>query len=159
LILWNPQNRDVVLTAMVSSRLDSLPAKTNARPATVLLVEDEILIRAAVAEYLRNLSYTVIEAADATEAIAVFSSGELIDVVLCDIDLPGTMNGLSLARWINQRRSAPPVLLTSGRITRPTRKTATGFVMAKPYRLAELAERLQSILASGDPAGDGTEAG
>jgi DNA-binding response OmpR family regulator len=146
------------MTAMVSSRLDSSPAKTNARPATVLLVEDEILIRAAVAEYLRKLGYMVIEAGDADEAIAVFSAGELIDVVLCDIDLPGTMNGLSLARWINQRHSAPPVLLTSGRIARPARKTAAGFVMAKPYRLAELAERLESILASGDPRAEGTEA-
>jgi len=142
---------------MVSSRPDPSPAQGSSRSAIVLFVEDEILIRAAVAEYLRKLGYIVVEAADATEAMAVFSSGEPIDVVLCDVDLPGTMDGLALARWINRRRSAPPVLLTSGRIARPTRKTPVGFVMAKPYRLAELAACLESMLASGDPAADDTE--
>jgi two-component system, response regulator PdtaR len=142
---------------MVSSRPDPAPAKADGRPPLILFVEDEILIRAAVAEYLRKLGYIVVEAADAAEAMAVFSSGEPIDVVLCDVDLPGTMDGLSLARWISRRPSAPPVLLTSGRIARPTRKTPTGFIMAKPYHLAELAACLESMLASGDPAADDTE--
>ena len=115
----------------------------------VLLVEDEILIRAAVAEYLRKLGYVVVEAGDAAEAIAVFSSDEPIDVVMCDVDLPGTMDGLSLARWIHQRRFAPPVLLTSGRgIARSIGgKPADNFI-AKPYRLAVLKARLESMLAS-----------
>ena len=142
---------------MVSSRPDPSPAQGSPRSAIVLFVEDEILIRAAVAEYLRKLGYIVVEAADAAEAMAVFSSGEPIDVVLCDVDLPGTMDGLALARWINRRRSAPPVLLTSGRIARPTRKTPAGFIMAKPYRLAELAACLELMLASGDSAADNTE--
>jgi len=83
---------------MASSRADPSVARDNARAAIVLVVEDEILIRAPVAEYLRRLRYTVVEAADAAEAIAVFVSGELIDVVICDVDMPGTMDGLGLAR-------------------------------------------------------------
>jgi CheY-like chemotaxis protein len=120
------------------------------------MVEDEVLIRAAVAEYLRKSGYTVVEAADAAEAIAVFSSGEPIDVVLCDVDLPGTMDGLSLARWINRRRSAPPVLLTSGRgIALPAGKKPADFFIAKPYRLGALAERLKLMLASRCSKADG----
>jgi CheY-like chemotaxis protein len=142
---------------MVAPRLDSSPENDTVRPATVLMVEDEILIRVAVTEYLRKLGYTVVEAADATEAIAVFSSGEPIDAVLCDVDLPGAMDGLSLIRWIHGLHSVPPVLLTSGRIARPTRKTPDGFIMAKPYRLAELAACLESMLASGNAAADDTE--
>jgi DNA-binding response OmpR family regulator len=119
-----------------------------------LLVEDEILIRAAVAEYLRKLGYIVVEAADAAEAIAVFSSGEPIDVVLCDIDLPGTMDGLGLTRWINRRRSAPPVLLTSGRgiPVFSGRKAADAFI-AKPFRLAALGARIEAMLAIKDKGG------
>jgi CheY-like chemotaxis protein len=63
---------------MTSSRPSPSLARGDARAAIVLVVEDEILIRAAVAEYLRRLRYTVVEAADAAEAIAVFVSGELI---------------------------------------------------------------------------------
>jgi len=125
----------------------------------VLLVEDEILIRAAVAEYLRKLGYVVVEAADAAEAIAVFSSGEPVDVAMCDVDLPGTMNGLSLARWINRRRPALPVLLTSGRgIARSTSERPADYFIAKPYRLAALKARLESMLASRRlPADDASE--
>jgi CheY-like chemotaxis protein len=134
---------------MTSSRPSPSLARGDARASIVLVVEDEILIRAAVAEYLRRLRYTVVEAADGAEAIAVFVSGELIDVVICDVDLPGTMDGLSLARWINRRRSAPPVLLTSGRgIARSARRNPAEFFIAKPYRLWELAERLELTLAS-----------
>jgi CheY-like chemotaxis protein len=120
-----------------------------------LVVEDEILIRVAVAEYPRRLGYRVVEAADATEAIAVFASGEPIDVVLCDVDLPGPMDGLNLTRWINGRRSPPPVLLTSGRgIALSARKKPTELFIAKPYRLRQLAERLELTLASRASATD-----
>jgi two-component system, response regulator PdtaR len=126
----------------------------------VLLVEDEILIRAAVAEYLRKLGYVVIEAGDAAEAIAVFSSHEPIDAVMCDVDLPGTMDGVSLARWIHRRRFAPPVLLTSGRgIARSAGgEEPTDYFIAKPYRLSALKARLESMLASRhSPADDTSE--
>jgi CheY-like chemotaxis protein len=137
---------------MVSPRPDPSPIQDNVRQPVILIVEDEILIRVAVAEYLRRAGYRVVEAADAAEAIAVFSSGELIDVVLCDVDLPGTMDGLSLARWIKRRPSAPPVLLTSGRGLGLSARTE--FFIAKPYRLQELARHLELTLASGVPATD-----
>lgn len=136
---------------MVSSRPDPSTVTGDARPTILLVVEDEILIRAAVAEYLRISGYTVVEAADAAEAIAVFVSGEPIDVVMCDVEMPGTMDGLGLARWINRHHSALPVLLTSGRgvALSAGKKPAYSFI-AKPYRLEELAARLELILAAGD---------
>jgi len=125
------------------------------RPTTVLVVEDEILIRVAVAEHLRKSGYTVVEAADAAEAIAVFVAGEPIDVVMCDVDMPGTMDGLGLARWINRHHSALPVLLTSGRgIALSAAKMPADFFIAKPYRLEVLSERLKLRLASRDSAAD-----
>jgi DNA-binding response OmpR family regulator len=121
----------------------------------VLFVEDEILIRAAVAEYLRKRGYIVVEAADATEAIAIFSAGEPIDIVLCDVDLPGAMDGLTLSRWIARRRSTLPVLLTSGRRIRlSAREMPAGSFIPKPYHLRALAERLESMLASEDSRTD-----
>ena len=140
---------------MVSSRPHPSAAEGNARRAIVLVVEDEILIRAAVAEYLRISGYTVVEAADAAEAIAVFVSGEPIDVVMCDVDMPGAMDGLSLARWINRHHSTLPVLITSGRgVALAARERLVNFFISKPYRLEALADRLQSILASRESTRD-----
>ena len=139
---------------MVLSRPDP-SAEDNPHHTTVLVVEDEILIRAAVAEYLRKSGYTVVEAADAAEAIAVFASGEPIDVVICDVDMPGTMDGLGLARWIKQHYCTLPVLLTSGRgIAVPPAERLAPFFVSKPYRLQVLAERLKLMLASRDSAAD-----
>src|SRR6516164_6236020 len=119
---------------MVPSRPRPSATQANARQAVVLVVEDEILIRAAVAEYLRISGYTVVEAADATEAIAVFVSGEPIDVVICDVNMPGTMDGLGLARWIKRHHRTLPVLLTSGRrIALSANKIPADFFIAKPY--------------------------
>jgi len=142
---------------MTSSDRDASPAKDIHR-SIVLIVEDEILVRAAIAEYLRILGYEVVEAADAGEAVAVFASGEPVDVVLCDVDLPGGMDGISLARWISRRHSAPPVLLTSGRgLGCATGGNPDDFFIAKPYRLSELARRLRVILESSNRAGDDSQ--
>jgi len=152
---WNLRRGDLVSAVMVRSRPDPSALQTNTRPTTVLLVEDEIVIRTAVAEYLRISGYTVVEAADAAEAVTLFGAGEPIDLVISDVDLPGTMDGLGLARWIKQHHSASPVLLTSGRsiAVAATQRTAFSFV-AKPYRLEKLAERLKLMLASRDLAAD-----
>jgi CheY-like chemotaxis protein len=60
----------------------------------VLVVEDEILVRLTIADHLRGAGYEVVEAANATEAIAVFASGELVDVVFTDVQMPGAWTGL-----------------------------------------------------------------
>ena len=136
---------------MILSRPDMSASEAKARPTTVLVVEDEILIRAAVAEYLRMSGYTVVEAADAAEAVTLFDAGEPVDVVMSDIDLPGTMDGLGLARWIKKHHSALPVLLTSGHgIAVAAAERPSFCFVAKPYRLEKLAERLNLMLASAD---------
>jgi two-component system, response regulator PdtaR len=133
---------------MAPSRPRPSATQPNARQAVVLVVEDEILIRAAVAEYLRISGYTAVEAADAAEAMAVFVSGEPIDVVMCDVDMPGTMDGLSLARWINHHHGSLPVLLTSGRrVALTAREQLACSFISKPFRLGELAERIRLMLA------------
>jgi CheY-like chemotaxis protein len=141
---------------MVKSRPDPSPAKSNARrPTTVLVVEDEILIRSAVAEYLRKSGYAVVEAADAAEAIGIFACDEPIDVVMCDVDMPGAMDGLGLARWIKEHDYTLPVLLTSGgRIALSASKIPADFFIGKPYRLKVLAKHLKLMLASRDLAAD-----
>jgi CheY-like chemotaxis protein len=110
----------------VSSR-----AEEEARQPVVLVVEDEALIRSAVAEYLRISGNSVVEAANAAEAIAVFAAGVPIDVVFSDIHMPGTMDGFGLARWISHHHPGINVVLTSGNSHRRAAEV-TAFFLPKP---------------------------
>ncbi len=116
------------------------------RQPAVLVVEDEILIRSAVAELLRNAGYRVIEAADAGEAVAIFASGTQIDLVFSDINMPGPMDGIGLVRWIADHHPSIQVILTSAiSHARSAREIGVDF-LRKPYRLTEAARRIGSLL-------------
>ena len=81
---------------------------------TVLVVDDEVLVRLVIADYLRDCGYRVFEAGGPEEAVSVFEAGLKIDVVLTDLELPGRSSGLELARWIRKRHPDVKVILSSG---------------------------------------------
>jgi len=124
-------------------------AEEDARQPVVLVVEDEVLIRSAVAEYLRISGNLVVEAANAAEAISVFAAGVSIDVVFSDIQMPGTMDGLSLARWVHHHHPGIHVVLTSGNADAARAIEIAELFFPKPYRTAELAMRIRLLLAEG----------
>jgi DNA-binding NtrC family response regulator len=135
-----------------------LPARTSAveeahRQPVILVVDDEIMVRTPVAEFLRDAGYRVIEAANAAEAIAVFVAGIAVDLVFTDIRMPGRMDGVGLARWIFEHRPSLPVLLTSSGGPPPSATKATALFLPKPYRLADAVLRIASLLD--DPPRDG----
>ncbi|WP_454714428.1 response regulator [Caulobacter segnis] len=106
---------------------------------TVLVVEDEPLVRMSAAEALRDEGFTVYEAADATEALEVMEDHQEVGVVFTDIDMPG-MSGLELADEIHRRRPTVRCLLTSGR----ARRLAAGDpFLPKPYSLGRLGDAIR----------------
>ena len=123
-------------------------ARDPSRQRTVLIVEDEILVRMTTAESLRDLGFSVIEAANADEAIAVFSTHPNIDVVFTDWRMPGSLDGLGLARWVSEHHPAVNILLTSGNneLTSATEFLPKEAFLRKPYRLDAVAERIRSLL-------------
>ncbi len=126
-------------------------AQETAREKVVLVVEDEILIRSFVAEFLRLAGYKVVEAADAAEAVAIFASGTAIHLVFSDIEMPGAMDGAGLARWIRDCYPGTPVILTSGRGFAGCPGAVAAPFLAKPYRLAEATRRIRSLLENPSP--------
>ena len=80
----------------------------------ILIVDDAIDTRAAVGEFLRTCGYRVFEAADADEALALLNSPLAIEVLLTDVQMPGSMNGIALARWVRITRPRLRVLVLSG---------------------------------------------
>jgi CheY-like chemotaxis protein len=88
--------------------------KPEAPGSTILVVEDEILVRLMIAEELRGQDYNVVEAASADEARSVLQSGVKIDLVLTDIWMPGSIDGAGLVHLIRVERPALKVVLASG---------------------------------------------
>src|SRR4051812_45793079 len=86
-----------------------------AAPAPVILVvEDELLIRMALAEFLEDSGFHVVEAGSAAEAIAIVESNPRIALVFSDVVMPGGMDGFGLAGWLDANRPGLPVMMTSG---------------------------------------------
>lgn len=83
--------------------------------STVLLVEDEPLIRLFVAELLEDSGFKVVEAANSTEALVLLDSGIDIDVLLTDVDMPNGCNGFELARKVHECWPHTEILIMSGR--------------------------------------------
>jgi CheY-like chemotaxis protein len=90
---------------------ESTPQKT---PACILVVEDDVLVRVVIADELRALGFLVIEAATADQALSYFQADVQVDLVLSDIEMPGSMNGLGLIHHLRAQAPHLPTVLISG---------------------------------------------
>ena len=93
----------------VSSQLD--PAR---REKFILVVEDEMLIQIMVSDSLRDAGFNVIEAFNADEAVRILHTGVKIDLMISDVRMPGSMDGLGLLEYSLEMFPTLPVILTSG---------------------------------------------
>lgn len=116
--------------------------------ASILLVEDEVLVRFDTAEQLRATGMVVREAADAEEALAVLESGTKIDLVFTDVRLAGQMDGIALAKTIDARYPGIKVILCSGDDLSGREVKVGHHFFQKPYRISELHERIEELLKS-----------
>ena len=114
--------------------------KSPASGTTVIVVEDEILVRAATARYLREAGCLVFEASSAEECLDLLASERSIDVVFADIRLP-RRSGLDLVRSIKQTHPHVGIVLTTGaKLDEPIPAGVT--LLQKPYGLFEIERRI-----------------
>jgi two-component system, response regulator PdtaR len=113
----------------------------------VLVVEDEALVRVAIADDLRDAGFTVLEAGNADEAIRMLNANPSIRVLFTDIDMPGSMDGLKLSAFVHDRWPPVRIIVTSGK-TRPTAGQIpdAGVFMPKPYTPNRVVEAIRSLL-------------
>lgn len=119
--------------------------KSIGRRLSVLLVDDEPLVRTATAEMIRDLGHDVEEAGGGAEGLARLESELSVDVVITDYMMPG-MDGGALSRRIAHTRPGLPVLLITG-YTGPTDDVLHLPRLAKPFGQAEIAEALGDLFA------------
>jgi DNA-binding NtrC family response regulator len=117
----------------------------------ILLVEDDILIRMSIAQYLRDCGYKVIEAANANEAMAVLLHEEtFIDVVFSAVDMRSFMDGFGTSKWLRERRPGLEVILaaTVPRAVAAANKLCDDGPLSKPYEPEAVHDRIRRLLAS-----------
>jgi len=129
---------------MSSTEIEGAP------PRIILIVEDEVLIRLVIADYLRHCGYRVVEAASAEEAKLVLEEGDLdVELVLSDVEMPGSMDGFGLARWVRENRPGIDVILAGT----PSRAAAAagslcdaGPNLTKPYEPQTVVDRIRNLM-------------
>jgi CheY-like chemotaxis protein len=116
-------------------------------PITVLVVEDEPLIRLDITEQLQEEGYEVLEAANASEAIALLERIDRIRLIFTDIDMPGGMDGLKLAAAVRHRWPPVQIVITSGHRMVDIADMPDGSVFfRKPYHHRIVAESMRELL-------------
>ena len=112
----------------------------------VLVVEDEFLIRMHAAEMIQEGGFEVVEASNADEAVAILEARLDIAVVFTDIQMPGSMDGLKLARAVRDRWPPIHIVATSGLVdVRTGDLPAGGRFLAKPYSPVQIIRALREL--------------
>jgi PAS domain S-box-containing protein len=130
---------------------DGLPASRG--DETVLIVDDEAMVRTLTTRILGGLGYRVLEAADGPAALALLATGERVDLLITDVVLPGGMNGPQLARAARQHRPGLKTLFISGYTKNAIIHNGVlddgVHLLAKPFAKRDLALRVRERLDDG----------
>jgi CheY-like chemotaxis protein len=126
------------------------PPVRSAGSETILVVEDDDMVRHTVAIQLGSLGYRVIEAADGPQALAKLAEAERVDLLFTDMVMPRGMNGRQLAEAARRLIPGLRVLFTSGYereiLDPPGHAEGAPDLLRKPYQMAELARMVRKIL-------------
>jgi DNA-binding response OmpR family regulator len=118
------------------------------RPPTILLVEDEAIIRLSLAEHLRECGFDVLEAWNGDLAKDLLGERG-IDVVFTDVQMPGQLDGLALARWLRETYPDVDLMITSGVVEMTDRARElcdAASVFAKPYDHDAVTARIRTLV-------------
>jgi CheY-like chemotaxis protein len=116
-------------------------------PAVVLVVEDEMLLRMRAVDMVEDAGFTPLEAVDADEAVAILESRSDIALLLTDIQMPGTMDGLGLARSVRERWPPIKIILVSGQLRLADIEIpADSRFFGKPLEAGEMIAEMQSMI-------------
>ncbi|MEG0243556.1 MAG: response regulator [Pseudomonas sp.] len=116
--------------------------------STILVVEDDAIVRMLIVDVLEELEFKVLEAADAEAALAFLEdSAHVIDLMMTDWGLPG-MNGKELADKTRTLRPALPILLASGYAENIELPGGVQMI-AKPFSIEQLRDKVKGMLVGG----------
>jgi CheY-like chemotaxis protein len=123
---------------------------------TIMVVEDDALVRNFVVTQLHSLGYKTMTAANGNAALAQLAEGATFDLLFTDVIMPGGMNGRQLADIVVARRPTVKVLYTSGytenAIVHHGRLDPGVLLLSKPFRAGDLAQMVRRAIADNQPS-------
>jgi CheY-like chemotaxis protein len=115
----------------------------------VLVVEDDFLLRMDAVDIVRSAGFDAVEARNADEAIAILEARPNIHVVFTDVQMPGSMDGLKLAKFVKDRWPPIKIVATSGRVTVDENDLPEGArFIPKPYTPSQIIETFRALTMS-----------
>lgn len=152
--MYLPVTNEQALTAQYvdnnSANISRMPVIGN--HGTVLLAEDDQLVRSYAEKQFTALGYQVISASSGTEAISLLQQHKPIDLLFTDVMMGGGMNGSELARIAQEMQPGLPVLFTSGysenAISHQGRLQPGTLLLSKPWRRDDLAQKLETLMST-----------
>jgi CheY-like chemotaxis protein len=137
-------------------QIEAPPAAAAALPhgnETIMVVEDDALVRNFVTAQLQSLGYRTVAAATGPAAMAIIEDSQPFDLLFTDVIMPGGMTGRQLADEVSKRRPGIKVLYTSGytdnAIVHQGRLDPGVLLLTKPYRKSQLASMIRRALQGG----------
>jgi DNA-binding NtrC family response regulator len=119
--------------------------------STVLVVDDDEELRMCVAEVVAEAGFTPVEAANADEAVVILESRSDIALVLTDIQMPGSMDGLGLARNVHDRWPAIKIILVSGQVeVSEHERPINSRFFQKPFSMKQMIEGVKDMIRPGE---------
>jgi two-component system, response regulator PdtaR len=114
------------------------------KKVTVLVVEDEAMMRTKLAEELEDAGYLVVEASDGTEAVHSLTLRPDVKIIISDVKMPGPIDGVELCRRVRSGYPGIKVVLSSGEPHAADSTPHDGFFV-KPYRVAWIIRHIRSF--------------
>lgn len=134
----------------MSDATESFVPEGQKRGTTILIVDDDALIRLTLSDHLQDQGFKVLEATTGDEALAIMAApGFSVDLVFTDVTMPGLTDGFALAKWIGENQPEIPVILSSGGDQKivDAKAICEGYqFVPKPYDFDEVATRIRQTL-------------
>lgn len=123
----------------------------NGKPI-VLVVEDSAMIRMGAVDLVLSAGYEALEAGDSDEAIHILESRDDVDLVLTDVQMPGTMDGIRLSYYIRDRWPPVKLIVASGAAILEESMLPNGSrFFSKPYDDYTITDAMARLLSSDSP--------
>jgi CheY-like chemotaxis protein len=117
---------------------------------SILVVEDEPLIRMSLTDHLESSGFAVHETGSADRAIDLLKEGKVVDLIITDVRLPGRNDGISLALWVREYHPHIKLIIVSGATEDSPdleKLGSEGIIIQKPYLVDDIASRAHSLLS------------
>src|ERR1700675_779052 len=117
---------------------------------SILVVEDEMMLRMRAVDMVEDAGFTAVEAINADDALAILESRSDIELLFTDIQMPGSMDGLKLAHAVHERWPAIKIILVSGQLKlTDDDNPADSLFFGKPLDVKQMIAQMQDMIGNG----------